>query len=84
MEASSEQDECCKWTLVLQQGCHGISQVLVKYYYYLERPRSATLASGICQVSPCQHEVKIIVMDPASRFVSSNSIGRDQVKVRCF
>lgn len=37
MEASSEQDECCKWTLVLQQGCHGISQVLVKYYYYLER-----------------------------------------------
>jgi hypothetical protein len=34
--------------------------------------------------SPCQHEVRILVLDPASRSVSFNSISRDQVKAAAF
>jgi hypothetical protein len=36
------------------------------------------------RVSAFQHEVRILVLDPASRSVSFNFIGRDQVKAAAF
>lgn len=59
------------------EGCHGSRQVALKR---LPSP----LSIGIWRVSPCQHEVRILVLDPASRSVSFNSISRDQVKAAAF
>lgn len=44
----------------------------------------STASGGFHGLSPCQHEVRILVLDPASRSVSFNSIGRDQVKAAAF
>lgn len=44
----------------------------------------STASGGLYGLSPCQHEVRILVLDPASRSVSFSSIGRDQVKAAAF